>query len=879
MTELIGRADEMAFLLARLEGAESGKGSTVFISGEAGVGKTRLSDELIQHARSKDFEVLTGRCLSESLTPYLPFVEITKAAVAPSKEPRKGAARIKNAIKLAAPNILALIPVVGPVMAVGTSFTIGYHEKKKDSSPEDLRIVRDRMLESYLGLVLAWSSERPVLLFIDDLQWADPSSLALMHYLSRNTRESRVLIVGTYRPEDTLTRYDGKEHQFAARMRTMSREDLLETLELKNLGEDALGGLVLVNLGKVEDEREFVPLLWKETQGNPLFVRELLNLLREQKVLVERDGRWKLTRELKDARIPSMVHDVIARRLERLAREQRQLLEVASVVGDDFSSEVVQKVTGTAKLELLRNLNEIEKLHGLIVSSERKYRFSHVKVKEVLYGGITEELRREYHLLVGDVLSELYGESESVLPEIAYHYHMSKDADKAVPRLKNLIEATRRKYSNDETIRYCKEALGLMADEKWLQSRVSVLETLGDMLELTGVYDEAIDSYRGVLKTEDSVDCAARMHRKIANAMGSKGDYDAALAELALGEGIISTAKTPELGRIIRSKGVICKAKGDYDQALKCYEKSLTIMEQLGDLQGVGMAYSSIGLYFADKGEYDKALEFYIEDSKIREELDDEQGVGIFYHNIGQIAYARGEYDKALDCYEKCLKICEKLGDQQGIGMAYNNIGAIFEDQGALDKAIGYYEKSLKISEKLGHQRDTCVATVNIGLIFFDKGDYGMALECNKKCLAMAEKIGDKRLLTYVLNCLSDSLIKSGDTQDAEKRATRSLELARQTGVKEVEGMSLRTLGMIAAERKGWGIAEERFQGSASILEGAGIKRELGTTYLEYGRMLQSKGDRNQARKVLGKALKVFEELKLPHRKEDVLKEMAKVGQ
>lgn len=528
MIPLIGREREQEYLRDCLESVLAGKGSTLFISGEAGIGKTRLVEECMRLAESRGFRLMRGWCIPGSLSSYMPMREalrsgemehlisteapprletvflITNTGLLISKCEREKEKVdsdiftgmltavtdfIKDSIRqmgrLPEGNISKLgygnfniSAVHGKVVSIVSVLTGKENEFLIDDMEtllSEIEIENGERIRSWSGrreefegtankLKLLFNSEKyegidwarndpsskqssifenvsrglnraarlnPILIFIDDMQWADPSTLSLLHYVARNARNAKVLILGTYRPEDIPL----EGQQFAATMQLMNREDLIKTLELRNLKEREVAGIIQASLGEIEGKENLVELLWRESQGNPLFVLELLNLLKVEGLLLPKDEKWMQVGELKGVDIPSRIYDIIARRLARLQGEQRQLLEAGSVIGEVFSSDVLGKVIETKRLELLRMLNDIEKMHRLIESIERKYRFSHLKIREVLYNGLSEELRQEYHLLIGDTLIQLYGESEDTIGDIAYHYYMARDAEKAVPRL------------------------------------------------------------------------------------------------------------------------------------------------------------------------------------------------------------------------------------------------------------------------------------------------------------------------------------------------------------------------------------------------------------------------------------------------------------
>lgn len=524
--ELIGREEDLSKLKQSLDNALAAKGSTIFIAGEAGIGKTRLVSELISEAEKKGAQIIRGWCLAESLEPLMPIKTALREAgffhlISGDPPPLVVSAYLMNDAGLlvakAEREELGLDPyifasmlkgvgsfvkdsmrMIDNVERVGGMNILGYQEYKiiieqsndmylacvtKGSLSEvlvkDMRDILSDVQRTY-GVVLAnWdgdlgnvsgagdivsrlmagakysgrlvvdgqqqrqdnmfdsillgfqrlSQNKPLLLFMDDLQWADPSTLNLLHYLARNTRNEKIITIGTYRTEEIVQTADGRPHHLTDSMQKMNREDLLATIELKRLDAEKTRGIIDSCLGKTDLGNDILDRIFYETEGNPFFVLEVVKLLVEDGAIKQgKDGAWKLQTEVKNLDLPSKVYDVVRRRLDRLMDEQKELLECASVIGEEFSTDILEKTADTKKMTLLKNLSKIEKTHNLIHYLKDKYRFDHAKVREVLYNGIGEELKMEYHRIIADTLCETHKDDlDAVVSELAYHYYEAGD--------------------------------------------------------------------------------------------------------------------------------------------------------------------------------------------------------------------------------------------------------------------------------------------------------------------------------------------------------------------------------------------------------------------------------------------------------------------
>jgi pimeloyl-ACP methyl ester carboxylesterase/predicted amidohydrolase len=378
---------------------------------------------------------------------------------------------------------------------------------------------RDEGLEAISHLLAAVSGKQPLLLFIDDLHLADTPSLSLLYYLARSTRKSKILVVGTYRPEEISGTYEGTVHPLLDFMQRMSRDDLFHKVELKRLSQTDYSDFIMSMLGV--DLGDSARLIYQETGGNPFFAIETIKLLIEQKILIKENNRWKLCRDLKGVEIPDRVYDVVARRINALKEKERDILNCASVVGEEFSSGVVGSVSGLSQIELLKGLNNVERKYQLIHSIEGGYRFDHAKIKEVLYNEIAPELKKQYHSMIAKYIEDTNKERlEQVATELAYHYYNSGNAQKANPLLLKAGDDARENWATFEAMRFYSQAMEMMGnEERWAEERTRTLEALGDVCALSGQHEKANEWFeKGMAAAKDDV-ARDRMRRKIRRKM------------------------------------------------------------------------------------------------------------------------------------------------------------------------------------------------------------------------------------------------------------------------------------------------------------------------------------------------------------------------
>jgi DNA-binding SARP family transcriptional activator len=418
--QLIGRAREMADLMTRWDracgvagvgdglraGPDAHSGRIVLLAGDAGIGKTTLTAELATRVHEVGAIVLAGRSPRETLVPYQPFLEALRhwALNAALTDLRASTHEYGSELARLIPELRRRAPELPP---------------PPQDEPETERY---RLFEAVVGLLTELSRSAPVLLVLDDLQWADRPTLLLLRHLARATNPARLLIMGAYRSTE-------RGDTFASAMAELRRDRLASQLEIRGLGESETAELVQVRAG-VSPARAFARALYEETEGNPFFVEEIIRHLIEAGVQVGRASPSELQR----FGLPEGVKQVIAFRLGRLEAPAAELLRVGAVIGRDIDAALLERVVQLDEEEFLAALEEALGAELLVESDEQpgSYLFSHALIRETLYESMSAPRRARIHKRVGEAIEAAQGRrQERYLPELAYHFTRAADAEDA----------------------------------------------------------------------------------------------------------------------------------------------------------------------------------------------------------------------------------------------------------------------------------------------------------------------------------------------------------------------------------------------------------------------------------------------------------------
>jgi tetratricopeptide (TPR) repeat protein len=897
---LVGRDKDLHKLHEYLDRAKSDIGGTLFITGEAGVGKTRLVTELREIAQAKGFQTFIGNSIFESLTPFMPMIDALRSGGLESlfaqEFPKVECVFLVSQSGLLITDVIrqetqlntdifaGMLTTVGNFVQdslsiltdenkEGTLNTLGYenfriliesglrtnlaviisgkenefllNDMKEisinveqtygdkleswdgddknlggirnileplitsgkydgiDYVKDDPKIKRNLLFENILLGINRYTKVNPSLLCIEDLQWADSSSIALLHYIARNTRKSKLLIVGTYRPEDVIETKKDKVHYLIDTMQLMNREDIYNKIELDRLEESCLDEMLSSILGDTEFTNEFMAQIYKETEGNPFFIISLIRMMIEEKSIEKKNEKWVLKKDLKEANIPSKIQDVLERRLNRVEKVERKTLDYASVIGEEFTSSILGKAVGIKRVELLEQLRTLEQNHKLIRSTDSKYRFDHGKINEVLYNKIPTELKMEYHALIAGAIESLNKDNlDAVLGGLAGHYYRCRNKEKALPYLFKAAKKATNHYAHHESLEYYGFAL--------------------DMIE----------------SSEDSTE---NIKKKL---------------------------------EIIMAMGNNYYSIGEWDDALKLYHQATKISDIVNDDKSKAEAYRNIGLIHKNRNEWEEAKLYFNKGIKISEKIKDSQLTAELYHCLGKVSDEKGEIDDAKKYYGKCMEIAVNNNDSSEIADAYLGIGRLFARKGEYEESIIAFKKAVEILKDTQDLDNLAKAYANLGATNnFVNPDRG--IEYHNKAIEIADKIKNIRIKGYGLMNLANIFIEKNDLETASSQLKTALEIFEKLGEKLSISSTYVNYGSIHRLRQEWDKASEYFEKSLKIVIELDTPYNIGDVLYEYGRMFKDKGDVTEAKKRLTKSLEVFENIQNKEMIEKVQSELS----
>ena len=814
-SDLVGRGDEFDFLKERLQKMLLQEGSTVFVAGEAGIGKTRIVQELANFGRDKKVRHLVGRCiLGEGSLPYQPFIELIRKYL-----------ELKDIKK--EKDLEGFILDRLPVLSGRTSILKVFLNVSKVDESSLLR--KEQLWDAITKFIENISQERPLLIHLDDVHWADEPSLQLLYYLARNCGNSRILIVCTYRPEDLLQE---KEHPLVSVQREMKREGLHQEIKLQRLEEDHVRQMVMSIFPGFDFNHNLMRMLHQETEGNPFFVLEILRLFKGEGIVEKDNGKWALKKDIEEISIPSRVYDVVVRRVSQLEDQEKEILEVAAVDGEMFQSDSVNHCLGFGRIGLLKVLQHLEKSHHLIQARERKYKFDHSKIREILYENIIPELRMEYHRLLGEYYKENYRAKEDYAPTIAHHLYEGDQKKEALPFLIAAGDTSARVFANRSALDYYQKALevlqadpgkeeGLLLDlchkEAGIFSRLSKYKEGKDLAESSLVLSRKVENRR----------LEGEFHRWLGDFNLRLVEHQESLSHFAEAIKIAKETQDKKLESMaLADSGNVHYEKGDYDKALQNYHEALDLNSEVKDLRNEATWLGNIAIIYDSKGNYDSALKYYQKALDISRSVGDKNGVARHLLNMAILHIYKTEFDTALDQFEQVLKIVQEIGDRRVEGVVLGNIGSVYCDKGEYDLSIRYYQRAFEVARKLGDKRFEGVWLGYIGISHFHVKEYDKAVESLEHSLRIARETGHKGREAIDLIYYGSTRAHQGDAEKGIELINQGIKIAQDIGEREYLISGFLQLG------KAYNLGGAREKAKAMLKQAEKLAQETGNMNL-----------------------------------------------
>ena len=879
-----------------LDAAEKGRGTTLLLEGEGGQGKTRLALATADRAAKRGWLVAIGRAYPVEVgVPYALFTD----ALLP----------VLRALDPAALSVLTRGAVselshLFPLLATGEPPIRGASDQGSE--------LKTRLLWNFAQLVSRLAQKRPLLLILENLHWADESSLEMLHFTARQLGTSRVLVLGTYNPSTPE-----RSAALISLRQSLLSLGAARVHHLGPLSRAATDELVHALFG-VSDavSREFAALLYGWTRGNPFFVEETLKALVTSGRLYERDGAWHGW-EIADLDLPRSIREAVVTRLDRLTPDAQRVAAMAAVIGTRAAYDTLDAVVGMPRATLVEAIDELRAQHILEERRESDrivYDFSHPILRDVIYQEMGLARARLLHATVADALERHYAnDADEHADELAYHFARSDARDVTPKATRYLALAGRKalaKHANREAATYLTGALELARNGRVdAGSETLIIEGLARARQRLGEYDAAValwERARDHARRSNDLARLADIERRLGLASFWRGRHDEALERY---EAALSAATAAGVeGMIARArlaKGMCLQELGRAADAEREMAEAIAIAERLGDASLLARAHRTQLLFYLWTGRTELAykhaesarelaaasgqrvLEWLAqwalatlggltgaseacarhlaEAERLAEELDSPVFRAWTAEIAIELASATGEWETGLALAERTIALGRSVGLRAPFPRLLVWSAIMHLGRGELERAKAYIDEAWELSGAArGAERPSDVHSVvpaHIGLAAYHlfTGNFAEAIRVGETGLAIADRAGAVVWAVHrLLPILAESALEARDLRRAEKIGQRLRRDSERLGQRAGLAWADACAALVAMLRDENERAIVLLRDAAAALEAVPVVADAARLRRQLARVLAETGDREGAMRELRRVHEVF---------------------
>jgi Nif-specific regulatory protein len=821
---LIDREAELDQVVRLISEAREGRGNGAIVAGAEGMGKRRIVRDATLRAQIDGARVFCGRCPVNRKTVYAPFFDIFQQlirAVNPEANTDEELRRILRSVTGSARH--------------GQKYRLFNH------------IVQS--MQDFYGFLSAdaETSGSPLILIIEDLQWADASTAELFTFLANEAKRNKLLVIGTLTFES-----GGDAPSPAAFWEQRAADAHFPIIRVERLSEPLVREHLQALLGTDEVDEEFVRWMLWESSGSPLNIRRVIDYLVAHEFLTWERGRWAVDMQrVSELRMPGGAAAIVAERLNALSQDERAVLDAAAVCGEVVPVDILAGISGAHTFAILDNLTR----RSLLDESNdgRTVSFPQIHLRDTVYNSMSERHRAELHMLAAEALEPaLESGATQFVGEVAYHFARANDTTRGIRYSIEAGDLASRTLAHEEATEFYRAALELMDLGGVEEARkAEVREKLADAYYRRDDYRSAIHSYQFLLKSiqsrtpegKPSAD-VARVMKKIGKVLGKRGDQDGALANfqnaLAIYDDLSQKTDVAELLNRIAS---LHRDKGDFDSARKSAERAQEILEPLGVSVVFGYVKNMLGVIEYSTGNWQKSKEVLLEALSMAERLGSPQLRKIVSTNLGNTLWKLGDWDTAAQYFRRNLEISEAEGDLWDLVTAYNNVGVVEYGRANFAKAAEYFEKSVRIDEKIGALEYEALAQENLGDALEMLGRWPEALQHYQRCLSLEgfDESRAPRVSVYVP--LARLMVKKGDISKALEYGQKALHAADRARDDDLAAEASYVLALVEEERENYIEAEHHLSRALTIFSTNQTMQSLARAHTAAARLALRRND------------------------------------
>jgi tetratricopeptide (TPR) repeat protein len=738
--KFVGREDEQQTLLAALDQALSGRGSTWLVAGESGVGKSRLLDEIRTPALVAGAHVLLGQAIAEGGQPFQLWRDL-----------------LRRLLLLVAPDDLTaqVLKTIVPDIA----HLLG----REVADPPPQREANEQKRISAAIVSLFQQLDRPVVLLLEDLHWSH-TSLEPLAALVPLTARLPLLILGTFRDDETPD--------------LPGRLPGAQLLKLSRLPVNAVSELSVAILGPAGREAPLVSFLQRETEGNVFFVVEVLRALAEEAGRLADIAHMQLPQRV----VAGGIQQIVQRRLQRLPAVDRPLLPLAAVAGRQVDLPVLRRLAASQGIEFEQWLVSAADA-AILEVHDGQWRFAHDQLRQGALDELTIGALPEMHRQVAQAIEAVYPQDETQALALVEHWHQAGNSEREA---RYALPAIEQCLIGSSFARAAQIARRVLPAETNAQRKAGLLRQLGETTHRLGDYAEAkhvLEQGLTLAQETGQKQLAAHFLLDLGVIAANQNNYTQQLAYFQQALTVTRAGDNQELlARNLHDLGMATGQLGDFAQAERYYQQSLAIGREQQYQWVIAACSNGLGWLATLRGDYAFAGEHITESLASYRAIGDRRGAALALNNLGSVARFFGDYTAAQDYYAQGLAIRQEIGVKWGIAASLLNLGVIARLQGDPATAYRHLQDSLAIWQELGVKWGIAQTRLNFGLLNQQVGDYATARQQITHSLALYREIHDEISTALAFIQIGFLDLAAGEPTAAHDRLQEGLQIAAKMG-------------------------------------------------------------------------------------------------
>lgn len=833
-SSFIGRKKELSVFEDYLTGILSGnEGRIVFLLGDAGIGKSRLIEELFSCSLSMsldnliDFQWFEGKCnRGVDSVAFQPFLDIMKNYIGGNGELNSKAVEkeLKNTIKDD--------KIINYLMMI-----LGYRERDENVSVDT---EKGEVFNSIFKFLMKVSERSPTVYIIDDLYSADSSTLEFLEFLSGRIEKVPFLMIIISRIDANLPFWQVKEN-----MKSMLDDRAVEFI-LENLSPGESVKLINQLTGDFEIPERIQKKATEFSSGNPFYLEEFVRYYRRKK-------------EVKDVELPHTVRGLIASRLDGIDDNTREVLDEVSIIGNRIDKKILSRITSHLDyLDIhLDKLINASILTDISEGRKEKFNFYHPLYREVAYSRILKNDRKKIHMMTAQAIEEQYKKRiEEFCEELARHYSASGKKDKTLEYSLMAARKLKKRFAYRESLKFFKNAINLL-DEG--EEKSKVLNEVADVESTIGKNDRAIEHLKEGIEITGSREREIKLLTALGNTYQQVSRYDEAIDYYKKALGMAEDLPTEDKIPVYLGYAWVYYLRGDYKLVEELTGKVIDQVESREMLNArmknyLARAYNVLASTSGHTGRNDYSFNLYMKALKLYQSLEDKSGVAVIYNNLSGIFSSIGDFLTSINYLKKSLEIETEMGSLLSRAISYYNIGEEYLYLYQLDKAEDYFNKYLYLNGKISNELGKGYGNWGLGRVYMEKENYPRALDYLNESIEMLEKLKAKKIELHVICSLCELLHKMEKREQLKKLLT---EYSNELSGSEDPGLISRFhyhQGLLYLLHGKFKEAEEAFSGAIpKAIEGAEYFLRIKIFYQLY-QLFSGSGDKIQAEFYLKRA-------------------------